>query len=221
MWSPHGPVRRERIRAMESVPTIALLIFVATITPGPNNYFMMQLAASHGARAVVHGIAGIVVGGLLLLGLVALGLGRILDQVPLLRTGVLLAGVVWLVWAGVRMALAAPTPAGAPQTAPPASDAMGLLGFQLINPKAWTLVLTVVASHGQAGGLPQSLIGTAVLLVVIPVPCLLAWAVAGEAASRWLSTPARQVAFNRVMGTLLAASALALLFPILEGGSTP
>jgi threonine/homoserine/homoserine lactone efflux protein len=202
---------------METLPAIALLVLVSTISPGPNNLLVLRTAAVHGVRAALPGIAGIVTGGLLLLALVLAGLDQVLHRWPQFRLAMLLGGVAWLTWTGLRMAIVAPAADGRPGAPGPAASLRGLAIFQLVNPKAWTFMLTVAASvpTGAAGDLARAWLPA--VFFVIAVPCLLAWAWLGRLASRWLEAPPRRLLLDRVMGALLAAAALLLLLPILEG----
>jgi threonine/homoserine/homoserine lactone efflux protein len=203
--------------AMDSLHAIALLVLISTISPGPNNLLVLRTAAMHGVAAALPGIAGIVTGGLLLLALVLAGVDQLLLRWPPIRSALLLCGAAWLVWTGLRMAVAAPAAGSSLNSGDNAASLRGLVAFQLVNPKAWTMMLTVAASvpPGAAGTAARSLLP--LLFIAIAVPGLLAWAWLGRLASRWLDAPARRVRLDRVLGTLLAVAAVLLLLPLRQG----
>lgn len=76
-----------------------LLLGTATgFTPGPNTALSTPLAANRGLRGALHFVASVPVGWGLLFSLCALGLGSLVMALPVLRWGVLLAGVGYLLW---------------------------------------------------------------------------------------------------------------------------
>jgi threonine/homoserine/homoserine lactone efflux protein len=188
------------------------LLCVAAITPGPNNLVVLRASSQGGFRAALPAIAGILLGGLLLLAVMALGTGPLFMARPGWRRGIGATGALYLVWLGVgllRAGLAArqgqttidgpSLPAGVP----------GLIGFQFLNPKSWVMVLAVLAAlpaddlHGY--------VTLAAMFILIPTPCLLLWAALGAVLSRWLSRPSIRRGIDVAMGTLLVGCACLLL----------
>lgn len=186
---------------------IAGLVLVAAITPGPNNLVVLRTAARAGVAGTIPAIVGIVFGGLLMLALAAAGLGAAFVALPALRGGIAVAGSIYLAWLGVALMRAAPD-ADTPAAALPAG-ALGLLGFQFLNPKSWAMVLTATAAL-PAGGF-ASWLQLAALFIAIPVACLLLWSAFGAAMAARLADPRTRRRFDCAMGALLLASALALL----------
>jgi threonine/homoserine/homoserine lactone efflux protein len=187
------------------LPVIGLL-FVAAITPGPNNVLVMDASARRGRVAASAVVLGVVLGSLLLLGLLSLGAGRALQTFPGLRATLCIGGGAYLAWLGV--ALIARGAGNSDQQAHrrvPAS-VWGVAAFQLLNPKAWLLITTALAAMPEVGGV----LGLAALITLLSSLCLSAWAVAGSTASRWLALPGVRLWFDRSMGGLLALSALGI-----------
>lgn len=191
---------------MSPLIAIAGLILVAAITPGPNNLVVLRTAARAGVAGTTPAIVGIVLGGLLMLALAAAGLGAAFVALPALRSGIAVAGSLYLACLGVTLMRAVPdadTPAALP------AGVLGLLGFQFLNPKSWAMVLTATAAL-PAGDF-ASWLQLAALFVAIPVPCLLLWSAFGAVMAVRLADPRARRRFDRAMGALLLASALALL----------
>ena len=197
---------------VETAIAAAGLIFVAAITPGPNNLIVLAAAVRAGLAGAGPAILGVVAGSLALLVLAWAGAGALFDRAPALRIATLVAGVAYLIWIGVRLAWPAMPKRGSDvRTAgrmPPAT-ARGLALFQVLNPKSWVLVLTVTAAAPDSSTLAGLGI-LAALFVAIPGLCLTAWACAGAALAGWLETPAIRRRFDCAMGALLIASAAML-----------
>jgi threonine/homoserine/homoserine lactone efflux protein len=197
---------------MDRLITLGGLLCVAAITPGPNNLVVLRAAGHAGIRAAVPAITGIVLGGLLLLALTALGAGAAFAAHPSLKLRVGAIGSLYLAWLGVSLCAGglAPRHSGAASAKPalPAGT-LGLIGFQFLNPKSWVMVLTVLAT------LPtttlRDYLPLAGLFVLIPTLCLLLWASLGAWLARWLVRPVVRRDVDIVMGVLLVVCAGLLL----------
>ncbi len=188
------------------------LLCVAAITPGPNNLVVLRASSQGGVRAALSTIAGIVLGGLLLLAVIAFGTGPLFMARPGWQRAVAAAGAIYLAWLGVAMlrsglaARHAVTPIAGP---PLPAGVAGLVGFQFLNPKSWVMVLTALAALPPDG--LHSYVTLAAMFVLIPTPCLLLWAALGAALSQWMDRPAIRRGVDVAMGTLLVGCAGLLL----------
>jgi threonine/homoserine/homoserine lactone efflux protein len=192
------------------------LILAAAITPGPNNLVVLQLAGERGLRSALPAIVGIVAGGLVMFALAQIGLGTLMVRHAWLQVLTVVCGAMYLAALGLllvyRSFSGAPIVARSVYVAPKA--ALPLFVFQFVNPKAWVLVLTVSAA-GRCIGLcnaQSAELKLLLLFIAIPSGCLLAWAALGQAATRILQGDLARARFDRVMGLLLIASAVSLLW---------
>lgn len=197
----------------ETYLAVAGLILVAVITPGPNNFIVLEQTLEGGWRAAGPAVAGVVAGTQLLLLLTWLGVDAAVAQEPRLQRLLSYAGAGYLLWLGLRIIwrsfLQMKEEKGSSQAG--FTSFGGLLLFQFLNPKSWVLVLTAVAAGGE--GIP-GFAGIAILGLLfffIPSACLLLWACMGVALNRFLSVSARRRHFDRIMGGLLVLSAGMLL----------
>lgn len=195
---------------MDSIAAAAGLLTVAAITPGPNNLIVMHAGAAR-VRDALPAVAGIVCGGLLVLSLAVAGIGAAIAAWPSLRLLATILGAGCLAWLGLSMALR-PQAAGAASTALP-HGFVTLTGFQLVNPKTWVMMLTLVAAVPSADA-AAAWLRLAPLAGAIPVPCLLLWAGFGRALARRLGDAQTRGRVDRVLGLLLVACAAGLLLPI-------
>lgn len=197
---------------MNHLLTLASLLCVAAITPGANNLLVLRVAGQQGMRGALPAIAGIVLGGLLLLAVAALGASNVFAAYPSLQRRVGLMGALYLAWLGIALFIHAITArrvdSSTTEHVPPMSI-FGLIGFQFLNPKSWVMVLTTLATTPVTG--LQGYLPFAALFVLIPMSCLLLWTALGAWLARWLVRPIVRRGVDAVMGVLLAACAIPLL----------
>ncbi len=192
-------------------PAVGVLA-IAAITPGPNNVLVFNAALRGGLAGVVSTIAAIEAGSLLLYGLVKLGLLTLLQYAPSAALALALCGATYLMWLGVKLMRSGPP--GTMDGNDSQISGLAVLGFQLINPKAWILmgVFAAVTRHED-----NWLLLISIMICVFTI-CLSVWALAGAALARLAENPAVSRMANGVMGAslilfagLIGAEQLALL----------
>lgn len=190
---------------MSSAPiSLFAIVGAAAITPGPNNMIVMTLAARQGLSAASRALIGVLSGLLLLLVIAYFGLTLLRGGEALVTLVVSTLGSVYFAWLGYKL-IVAPQGAGEHRQSLP-SGALGVTGFQLVNPKAWMLAMTVAAAAGGAGGF---WIATSVTLLISGL-CLCIWALSGMFMARALHSPRASRLFEIAIGAVLAISALLL-----------
>ncbi len=198
---------------MSASELMALLVFCTAMTfsPGPNTTLSTALAANLGLRRALRFCLAVPTGWLLLMAACGLGLGALVTQVPLLRWGIKLAGIGYLLWLASRLLR---------QRALAEADARRLeVGFgqgvllQFVNIKAWMLALTLAAGWVvNAGGLPAPNPGLR-LAQVMAVMAFFAfssnftYALVGALLRGWLAQGRRLLWFNRVLSVVLVLTA--------------
>jgi threonine/homoserine/homoserine lactone efflux protein len=183
-------------------PVIGLLVATA-ITPGPNNVIVME-AGARGGSAAAAAILGVSAGTVVLLVLAWSGVGAIVETAPGLKLALSTVGGAYLIWLGFGIASTKSESSSRAGALPASVPAIAV--FQLLNPKAWILVITVTAALPGVG-----LVGITALILVVTSTCLAIWAGAGAATSRFLDRPGVRQVFNRVMGSVLALSAAGMV----------
>ncbi|SEI47918.1 Threonine/homoserine/homoserine lactone efflux protein [Frateuria terrea] len=206
--------------AMHDLLAPAGLLFAAAITPGPNNLVVLRESGRGGVRGAAGAIGGIVLGGLALFAIAAAGAGTVLATHATLRTMLGAAGALYMAWLGLCL-LGAGTRGASPQRAGLAlpAGALGLFGFQFLNPKGWVMVLALVAAWpatSLAGYLPLAL-----LFIAIPSGCLLLWSLAGRLLAAHMAQPRSRRRIDAAMGALLLASAVLLFVDLGPTGELP
>jgi threonine/homoserine/homoserine lactone efflux protein len=204
---PKDPVTMDHLLAL------AGLLCVAAITPGPNNLVVLRASAHAGFRGALPAIAGILIGGLLLLALVAAGAGTAFAAYPALKSWIKAIGSLYLAWLGISLYAGGVVPrSGRASPREPAlpAGALGLVGFQFLNPKSWVMALTALAAMPLST--LRDYLPLAGLFALIPALCLLLWASLGAWLLRWLVRPRVRRGVDVAMGALLLACAALLLF---------
>ncbi len=187
-----------------------LFAFTTSITPGPNNMMLFASGVNFGfARTIPHMI-GIGAGFLTLLIAVGLGLGAILHSVPLLYTALKFAGGAYLIWIAWKIGTSRSLSDGRTGTVP--MTFLQAAAFQWINPKAWIMAVTAMATYTSEQSYLVSVFVVGIVFAVVNVPSVSTWAGFGSALRQWLSHPVRLKWFNISMAVLLVLS----LWPMLK-----
>jgi threonine/homoserine/homoserine lactone efflux protein len=181
---------------------LAGIILAATITPGPNNMLVADVAATRSLGALAGVMAAILAGSTAMLAMAHFGFGALLETSPALHFGLKLAGAAILVWLGLAM-MRPKAGAGAPGH----GGAIGpdaVLALQFVNPKGWALMLAIIAFEG-------SWARAALVLGALSFVCLSLWAAAGLGLRKHLAVAGRRRIFDAAMGLVLILSAPLML----------
>ncbi|GGB27713.1 LysE family translocator [Allosediminivita pacifica] len=187
---------------------LAAFALATTCTPGPNNVMLMASGANFGFRRTLPHMLGIALGFPAMILLVGLGVMRLFEAWPLLRTILLALSVLYLGWLAWKVARAAP-PGEAKATGTPLSF-LQAAAFQWVNPKAWTMGLGAITLYAASRDL-TSVLWVAGTYIAASVISTSAWTVAGQQLRRLLTNGTRLRVFNYTMATLLLASLLPAL----------
>ncbi len=197
---------------MQADTLLALFLFAFTtsITPGPNNMMLFASGVNFGfARTIPH-MLGIGAGFLSLLIAVGLGLGALLHSVPTLYIALKFAGGAYLVWIAWKIGTSRTLSEGKAGAAP--MSFLQAAAFQWINPKAWVMAVTAMATYTSEQAYLTSVLIVGVIFAIVNVPSVSTWAGFGSALRQWLSEPVRLKWFNITMAVLLVLS----LWPMLR-----
>lgn len=193
------------------MPILSLMLFglAGAITPGPNNMISAGTGAAFGFQRTLPQIFGVAVGFAIMVVAVGLGLGALFAAVPQLHLVLKVVGGLYLLFLAWKIASAAGGMGVTSLEQPPTLLQSAL--FQWVNPKAWTMALSVIPAFTTAGGdvfAEVLLIGA--VLGALSLPCLSLWAGFGVLISRLLSTPRQHRILNIMMGALVALSVLTI-----------
>ncbi len=192
---------------------LPLALFALTMagSPGPNNLMLTASGANFGFRRSIPHILGIILGmASMLLGLAA-GLNVLFEEFPIIHQGLKVVGALFLFYLAWRIATAQGRLNQESADGRPLTLLEAML-FQFVNPKAWLINISALATFSTAGpeywhsALWIVLVFTLVMLNTLPF-----WTSFGVFVGRLLSTPRALKRFNLGMGILTAASVVLIL----------
>ena len=184
-------------------------LWVAAITPGPNNMLLTASGANFGFVRSLPLMIGIMLGMQAMLLLVAFGVGGLLLIYPSLHLILKIAGSLYLLWLAWKIGSASyeKLETGEGPAAPMPFWQGGLL--QLVNPKAWLMALGAVASFSLAGeAYRSSVMAISIGIVSVNIVSGMIWLGFGTLIGRILRSRRAWAIFNISMGLLTAACVL-------------
>lgn len=190
---------------------LVVFAFVTSITPGPNNLMLLASGVNFGFRRTIPHMMGIGVGFLSLLLGVGYGLGAVLEMAPYLYLALKFAGGAYMLYLAYKIATSTSVGQVTDSAAKPMSFMQALL-FQWVNPKAWVMAVTAMASYTVHDAYTLSVLVIGFVFAIINVPSVSSWAAFGSLLRQWLEDPVRLKWFNLTMALLLVAS----LWPMLR-----
>lgn len=203
--------------SMSANELTALLLFCAAMSfsPGPNTTLSTALAANRGLKHALRFCLAVPAGWILLMLGCGLGLGVLVQNLPVLRWGVKLFGVAYMVWLAWKLSSAA-------QLSEVDAHRLDVtffagMGLQFLNIKGWMLALTltagwVVNAAGQAAANPgQRLAIICAVMAVLVFTATFTYALVGSLLRNFLAQGRRLLWFNRALALVLVATAIWML----------
>ncbi len=200
---------------MEIHPALIPFAIAAAFTPGPNNIMIMASGLNYGWRASMPHLLGICFGFPSMFLAVGFGLGYMFEAYPLLHKAIQLIGIFYLLYLAWLIANATPTnlEVGEGDTRP--FTFMQAALFQWVNPKAWIMGTSAIATYTTVGAdinLQIILIGAVFFAMAFPSAGV--WLLFGSGLKRLLSDPRKHRYFNVSMGLVLALSVAPIVWSL-------
>ena len=189
---------------------IALSVFclVSSITPGPNNLMLLSSGINFGIRRSLGHLFGVALGFNVMVVLVGVGVSQVFELYPDSYIVLKYLSICYLSYLAYKIANSGSiTNDSARQK--PISFIQAVL-FQWVNPKAWTMALSVNAVYASDQTLTAVLLVSAVFLLC-NFPAITLWLVAGQGLKQFLSQPQKLKVFNILMAGLLVSSFIPML----------
>ena len=190
---------------------IAFVVFAVVMffTPGPNNVMLLSSGLTFGFRRTLPHVAGVTFGFAFMIGAVGLGFGTIFIAYPVLQTILKYAGVAYLIYLAVAIAMSGPVKSDQGNGRRPMTF-WGAAVFQWINVKGWVMVIGTITAYAGIANFPWNITIQVMLSLVLGAVSCSAWALFGSALRPLLTSPQVVRTFNIVMAILLLAS----LYPV-------
>lgn len=190
---------------MDFLPSLLMFTVVAAFTPGPNNIMIMASGLNFGMRRSVPHLFGICLGFPLMVTTLGFGAGALFIQYPVLHEIIKVFGVSYLIYLAWGIATATPgaTNEGRSQ---PLTFTQAVL-FQWVNPKAWVMATSAIATYTSVGdNLTTQIIVIVSVFFIFSLPSAGTWLLFGTVIQKLLSNPIHHRVFNGAMAILLLAS---------------
>ncbi|CQI88782.1 ABC transporter [Yersinia rohdei] len=184
-------------------------LWVAAITPGPNNMLLTSAGANFGFRRSIWLMLGIMLGMQSMLLMVAFGVGSLILVYPSIHFILKVLGSLYLLWLAWKVATSAYEKLETNLVPPkPLRLYQGWL-LQFLNPKAWLMGLGSVASFSLAGAqYNHSIVMISFGMFMVNLVAGIIWLGFGTLIGRLLSSRRAWFTFNISMGLLTAACVL-------------
>lgn len=192
------------------VISAAIFGLVTSVTPGPNNTYLLASGMNYGLRRSLPYLFGILVGLTFIVLSIIFGMGLVFTTFPVVYQILKWVGFAYICWMAYGVATSGTKTAQAKTT-----EQVGFwkaLGFQFVNPKAWIVSASFVATYVPPGQAHFNEILLALVLVVTTFPGAFLWATMGQILSGWLKNPRKRQVFNIVAAILLVLSMVPVLF---------
>ncbi|MBG2803921.1 LysE family translocator [Proteus sp. WDL240414] len=187
------------------ISSLAIFLFIAAITPGPNNLLLTSSGANAGFKSSLKLMAGIMLGMQCVLLSSAFGVAALLIIYPALHIGLKVVGSAYLLWLAWKTATSSYQRLDIPAKTPQAVSWFqgGLLQF--LNPKAWMMGLGAVGSFSLSGDAYfSSVIAISIVMVIVNFVAGIVWILGGTLISLFLQSRQSWFIFNISMGLLTA-----------------
>ena len=183
--------------------------FIMFITPGPNNAMLTASGMKFGFTKTLPHLVGIPSGHIVQIGLVSLGLGNLFLQFPELQFYMKILCffyLLYLSWTIIGSFSIIKKESGRPLKLYEAA------AFQFINPKAWTIAITVVSAFFPAE--ENFLIATSFLTITAALVCfpsICVWAIFGNSLRLFIKDVKIKKIIEYILAIVLVVSAFVIL----------
>ncbi|MEV0398625.1 LysE family translocator [Actinoallomurus sp. NPDC050550] len=179
--------------------SFGLASFLIIVIPGPSVLFIVGRALAYGRRTALVSVVGNELGGLVLAGAVALGIGSIVERSVLIFNAVKLAGAAYLVFLGVRAFLRR---GGHGELAGASGDTRGgwracLDGFLVgvTNPKNVVFFAAVLPQFVDParGHVPAQMFALGLIFMLVALAADSVWSIVAGSARNWFGRSPRRL----------------------------
>ena len=189
---------------------LVVFAFVMSVTPGPNNLMLLASGVNYGFRRSIPHMFGISFGFMFMLVVMGFGLGQVFELYPVTYEVMRYGGGAYMLWLAWRIATSGPVSEGKTSGSPMTLLQAAL--FQWVNPKAWVISISAIATYtpGHGGFWPVLLV--ALVCGVVNLPTIGIWAMFGTVLRNLLTQATFLRIFNISMAVLLVLSLAPLLW---------
>jgi len=184
--------------------SIFLFAFATAFTPGPNNLMLLSSGLTFGYKHTLAHILGVAIGFPLMVLAIGLGLGVILEKMPILLQLLKVVGIIYLLWMAWKIAHSVEIRDDYSHAKP--FTFLQAAVFQWVNPKAWIMALTVISTYTLGNNLLYEVIMIAFIYLIVGLGSTHSWTLGGVYLKRWIKDKKSIRIFNISMALLIVVS---------------
>ncbi|MDE3270558.1 LysE family translocator [Pseudoalteromonas sp. G4] len=192
----------------EILIALVTFCFVSSITPGPNNLLLLSSGLNFGLKRSLNHLFGVTFGFAMMVLLVGIGIGKLFNLFPISYEILKWVSIIYLSYLAYKIANNHVVKCDSANPQP--FTFLQAVIFQWVNPKAWTMAISVNAIYANEQTLSAVLFVTFVFLLV-NFPAIFCWLVLGKQMKRFIESPLKVKLFNWIMAALLVCSIVPML----------
>ncbi len=190
---------------MENFVSVLLFAISTTLTPGPNNFMLMNSGLNYGARRSLPHFMGVALGFPLMFIILALGFGVIFQKFVIIKHILKILGSAYLLYLAYKIMNSHSNSNDTNNEADPLTFVQAML-FQWVNPKAWLMAISAISIYTDSSNYFKSIFYLSILFFLVCIPCGGVWLVMGTKIREYLTTDTHRKIFNFSMAAGLIAS---------------
>lgn len=191
---------------MKTLIPILLFALSTTITPGPNNFMLLNAGLYCGIKKSLPLYFGICFGFPTMVLIVALGFGGLFVHYLWIKAILKIFGSLYLLYLALQIFQASSYAQRHTQFKP--LTFLQAMMFQWVNPKAWLMAVSAISLFTLVAHYFYNALAISILFFLMCLPCLGVWLVFGSFLQKILKTDHHRRWFNLFMAVCLAASVL-------------
>lgn len=185
--------------------------FAMFITPGPNNVMLLASGVKYGFKKTIPHILGIPLGHFVQISAMAAGLGFIFQTYPYLQQILKVLGCTYLFFLAYKMFGSLHIQETKKETGRPLKFYEAAL-FQLLNPKAWIIAVTVVSVFiPKDESFVTGLLFVAVIAPIVNIPSISVWVLFGSSIRAFISNSKVKKVIEMMLALLLVGTGFMIL----------
>lgn len=194
---------------MQDLVPISLFILATTLTPGPNNFLIMNSGLKFGIKKSLPHYLGICFGFPIMMLIVALGFGAMFVKYYWLKEGLKIIGSIYMLYLAWQILASSANPRVFKASKP--FSFFKAVMFQWINPKAWLMAISAISIFSITNNYFTNAAAISGLFFLACLPCIGVWLVFGAFLQKVLTEEKHQRWFNITMAVCLVASIAMIL----------
>lgn len=193
-----------------NILAMALFSMIMSVTPGPVNIVTLNSGLNHGFRQTLPYVSGATLGFTLLLLILGMGVSSMIMAYPMVLRFINYVGTAYMFYMGYKIMMSKSSLDNRSEVHQAPRFMEGAL-LQWSNPKAWMACLSGLSTFTSATSIIPFIAFVSIYFVICYI-CIGIWAAAGMKLKSLLTTEHYMQWFTRLMGLLLIATSIYMMF---------